>query len=209
MSRKSYLPLAIFIILVLAILLVGTQVPENTIRRVVASAGPYGIVVLILSFWLTNVVAPLGGTPFLYAGFYLYGQKVVFYAYFASIIASVTNFWIARVWGRSLVEKLAGREGLEKIDHLAKDYGISTLIIFRLFLKEFHDVVSYAFGLTEINFISYFVISVLGMLPATIIWYFVSKTIQTPLIFTIISWLIAYISLTSYILWIELKKRHK
>lgn len=199
-NKKGLLPTLFIIIFFILIYLVGTKVPEHSIREIIKNAGPWGVIVLILFFLLSNIVAPLSGSPFLYAGFYSYGQKVVFYAFIAAIIASIINFWIARIWGRPLVEKLAGKNGLSKIDSLTKNYGLQSLFIFRLFLKEFHDVISYAFGLSNLKFTPYFIVSSLGMIPATIVWYYISLQINNALAFTIISWLMAYASLTIYIL---------
>lgn len=201
--RKSFLPIAILLFLFLGMYYIGTRVPETTIREFIRGAGSFGVVILILLLWLTNVVAPLSGSPFLYAGFYMYGQTAVFYAFIAAVIASISNFWIAKIWGRSLVEKLAGVNGLKKVDDLSKNYGKQTLFIFRLFLKEFHDVISYAFGLTKMKFSTYFVVSTLGMIPATVIWYLIALNIKDPLTFTAVSWVIAYVSLTTYILWVK------
>jgi uncharacterized membrane protein YdjX (TVP38/TMEM64 family) len=191
--------------------LVGTRVPETAIREIIKGAGPFGVVVLILLFWLTNIIAPLSGTPFLYAGFYMYNQMVVFYAFLAAVLASITNFLVARIWGRSLVIKLVGTEALEKVDDLTRNYGPQSLLIFRLFLKEFHDVISYAFGLTSIKFSHYLTVSTFGMIPPTIIWYFISLKIGNALTFTTVSWLIAYVSLTIYVLWVKVirNKGHK
>jgi len=193
-------------IMFLIIFLVRVQVPEATIRNSIHNAGPFGVLLLILFFWISHVIAPLSGSPFLFVGFYLYGQTVVIYTLIAALIASVTNFWIARIWGRSLVKHLAGDNALEKIDKFTKDYGLQTLFVFRLFLGGFHDVISYAFGLTTLKFWTYFTVSTLGMIPSTILWYFVSSKIKSPLSFTIISWIIAYITLSVYILH---KKLHR
>jgi len=146
----------------------------------------------------------------LFAGFYLYGQISVFYAFIAAVIASISNFWIARIWGRGIVVKLAGEESLKKIDHLSKNYGVQTLFVFRLFLKEFHDVISYAYGLTNISFKDYFMVSTAGMIPATVVWYAISLTIRNPITFTIMSWLMAYISLFGYLFYLRnVQKRKK
>ena len=192
---KTYTPLFFIVVVSLAMALVGRIVPEDTIRSVMHDAGSWGVVLLIFCLWITNVVAPLSGSPFLFAGFYLYGQISVFYAFIAAVIASISNFWIARIWGRGIVVKLAGEESLKKIDHLSKNYGVQTLFVFRLFLKEFHDVISYAYGLTNISFKDYFMVSTAGMIPATVVWYAISLTIRNPITFTIMSWLMAYISL--------------
>jgi uncharacterized membrane protein YdjX (TVP38/TMEM64 family) len=210
LHRKSYLPLTIIVAFFLLFYVIGQRVPEQTIRNTVSNAGPFGVVILIFLFWISNVIAPLSGSPFLYAGFYVYGQAVVIYAFIAAVIASITNFWIAKIWGRPIVVKLVGADGLKKVDELTMNYGHQTLFIFRLFLKEFHDVISYAFGLTKMRFVPYFVISTLGMIPATFIWYLISLKIHDAVSFTAISWVVAYISLTTYILWVKfLKKKRK
>lgn len=190
-------------------IVIGQKIPKETIMAVMQKAGPFGVILLIFCLWVTNIIAPLSGSPFLFAGFYLYGQMSVFYAFIAAVIASVTNFWVARKWGRKVVVKLAGEESLEKLDILTKDYGLQTLFIFRLFLKEFHDVISYAFGLTSLTFKQYFIVSTLGMIPATFVWYLISLKIRDPLTFTVISWLFAYISLIGYVFSRRLSKKKK
>lgn len=196
-------------ILFLTLYLIGTRIPEETIKRTVEGAGPFGPVVIIFLIWITNVLAPLGATPFLFAGFYLYGQEVVIFAFIAALISAVTNFWIAKLWGKSLVIKLLGSDSLEKIDRLTENYGYQTLFIVRVFLREFHDVVSYVFGLTKMKFIPYLLISFLGMIPGTLIWYYLSSKIHNPLIFTLLSLGIAYTFLSLYLLWIKITKKEK
>lgn len=175
----------------------------------IKSVGPFGAVVFIFSIWLTYLFAPLSGSPFLLAGFYLFGSSVVFYHFIASIFAAITNFLVARIWGRSLVEKLAGTNNLEKIDNFTKDYGLRTLFVFRVFLGLFHDVISYAFGLTKVPFWPYLFASILGMIPGTAIWYYLSARINNALVFTVFTHIIAYLSLALYIIWIKMKKNEK
>ena len=207
--KKSYAPLIIIIAIFILFYLIGSNVPEQTIREIIKNAGPLGPMVLVFLIWTTNVIAPLGATPFLFAGFYLYGQAVVIYGSMAAVIASITNFWIARIWGRSIVEKLAGADSLEKIDNLTSNYGFQALFICRVFLSQFHDVVSYAFGLTKLKFLPYFVVSTLGTIPGTIVWYYLSTKLNNPLTFTLLTLLVAYISLTSYVLWLKITKKVK
>ena len=207
LHKKTYLPIFFIVITFVILLIIGSIVPKESIRNIIEKAGPWGIVLLIFCLWVTNVVAPLSGSPFLFAGFYSYGQMSVVYAFIAAVIASITNFWIAKVWGRKIVTKLAGEENLDKLDNLTKDYGLQTLFIFRLFMKEFHDAISYAFGLTNLTFKSYFIVSTLGMIPATIIWYLISLKVNDPITFTTVSWVFAYVSGGVYLLWLKLKKK--
>lgn len=188
---------------------IGTQIPEDTVRKIVENSGLFGPLILIILVWITNIIAPLGASPFLFAGFYLYGNLIVIFAFIAAMMAAITNFWIAKVWGRSLVVKITGEEELEKIDRLTDNYGYQTLLIVRVFLREFHDVISYVFGLTKIKFIPYFIISFLGMIPGTLIWYYLSSKISNPFIFTLLSISFAYLFLMLYFAWIKLTKKER
>lgn len=207
--KKNYFFLIITGVLFFLLYFISTQVPEETIRKIVQSYGPFGPIIITFLILLTNIIAPLGASPFIFAGFYLYGQMIVVFAFIAAILAAIINFWIAKIWGRSLVVKLAGMESLEKIDQLTDNYGYQTLFIIRLLLREFHDIISYVFGLTKMKFIPYLIISIVGMIPGTLIWYYLSSKIQNPLIFTILSISLAYLFLVLYLVWIKITKKEE
>ncbi len=76
---KSYLPIVIIVLSFLFMYLIGSKIPESTIRKIIMNAGPYGVVLFIFLTWLTNIIAPLSATPFMFAGFYMYGRTVIFY----------------------------------------------------------------------------------------------------------------------------------
>ncbi len=205
--KKSILPLIVFGIIILGFYLISLTVPEDVIQNTIKDAGSYGIILFILFTWITYVFAPLGGTPFLFAGFYLYGQKVVVYTLIASIIASVTNFWIARVWGRKIVTNFTGKENLAKVDKLAQNYGLISLFFFRVCLGQFHDILSYIFGLTKINFGQYLVVSTIGMIPGSMVMYYFSAKTSNPLYFLIMSMVVAYLLFLAYLFWKKFIKK--
>lgn len=207
-NKKTY-PLIVVIFLFVLFYIIGSKIPEETIRDFVTKAGPFGPILLIFLFWSSNIIAPLSGAPYLFAGFYLFGKMVIVYALVASFIASISNFWISRIWGRKVVEKLAGLDGLNKIDKLAQNHGPKTLFIFRLVLWQYHDVISYAFGLTKIGFRKYLLISTIGTIPGSLLWYLLSFKVTNPVTFTILTFGIACICLMSYILWAKLKKKRQ
>lgn len=205
--KKSILPLIIFGGIFLGFYLIGMTVPEDVIRNTINDAGSYGIILFILFTWITYVFAPLGGTPFLLAGFYLFGQNVVIYTLIASLIASVTNFWIARNWGRQMVANFTGKENLAKVDKLAQNYGLVSLFFFRVCLGQFHDILSYIFGLTNIKFKSYLLISTIGMIPGSAIMYYFSTKTNNPIYFLIMTMVVAYLFFLVYLLWTKLLKK--
>ena len=107
-------------------------------------------------------------------------------AIIAAYISYVLNFWIARKWGRGIVKKFVGEEGMRKVDDLTKDYGIVTLVFLRIFQGSINDFVSFAMGLTNMKFKVYLVVSLLASIPGTILWYYLSLNASTPTQFTII-----------------------
>lgn len=58
-------------------------------------------------------------------------------------------FFVARILGRDVVIKFAGRAGLEQIDRFFDKYGKNAILICRLLPFISFDVVSYAAGLTS------------------------------------------------------------
>lgn len=199
-SKKTLLPIVTVVGLFGGIYLIGTLVPETVIREFIDKAGPYGVIVFILLTWLTYILAPLGGTPFLYAGFYLYGQKVVIFTFMAAIMASISNYWVAKKWGRKLVIRLVGENDFNKVDEITRRYGLTSLFIFRICMGQFHDILSYLYGLTNIKFWPYLLVSTAGMIPSSILMYYLSAKMKNPLIFLIINVSIAYVFFSIYIL---------
>lgn len=174
---KFQIGLALAILISILLYFWGKQIPQETIEPFVRSAGPWAPISWILLHQVSYVIAPISGLPFLVVGFYLFGKTVIPYSYFVVLIGATINFWISRIWGRSLVKRFAGQDAIEKIDKLSKEYGVITLIAARLLQGGIGDFVSYAYGLTPIKFSTYVIITALAIIPGNVLWYYaVSKT---------------------------------
>ena len=132
-----------------------------------------GTVFIFLHF-LTQIFAPLSGSPTMAIGFFLFGKTVVIYLFLSFVLSTITNFWISRIWGIKIVTRLIGKENLSKLDRFTKQHGYKTLFIMRLFLGGFEDLISYAAGLTSMKFTPYFLTSLLAIAPGTISWYLIA-----------------------------------
>ena len=82
-------------------------------------------------------------------------------------------FYIAKILGRDVAEKLTSKAGMQQIDTFFEKYGKNTVLICRLLPFVSFDIVSYAAGLTSMSFISFFVATGVGQLPATIVYSYV------------------------------------
>ena len=82
-------------------------------------------------------------------------------------------FYLARILGRDAAEKLTSKAGLNQIDTFFDRYGKNTILICRLLPFVSFDIVSYGAGLTSMPFLSFFMATGIGQLPATIVYSYV------------------------------------
>lgn len=173
--------------------------------------GIVGPIFLTLGVAIGGIIVPLTSLPFLLTGLALYGFWPTFVIFYLgnTVIAPAIDFWIARRWGRSAVAKLAGKKALIKIDQIAKFVGVKALSILRIFGGILFDSISYAIGLTSMNFKMYFLLTATLPIPGMLIsLYLINKgLISNPLYLAIIViWGYSAGALTSYWIYKESKK---
>lgn len=171
-KKKLFLYLVVLSIACLVVYWLGLRIKAEEIIDFVSQMGVLAPVVFALIMAITYIIAPLSGTPAFFAGFVLFKNRVQVYNYFAVLLATTVNFWIARRWGRKVVSKLAGRKNIDKIDRFTKDHGVKSLIFLRLFQGHFHDFISYAYGLTKMPYRYFIVVSALTPIPWLLFWQF-------------------------------------
>ena len=190
---KKILPIITIAAVFVGLYIVSLSISKDVVREFLTSYGPVGPLVFILLMLATYIFSPITASPLLFAGFYAFGEQVVWFVSVAVAIAAVTNFWIARIWGRRLVSKFVGQESIDKIDQFAKNYGLVTLFFLRVFLGGLNDFISYGAGLTRMRFLPYFVVSVAAGIPGTLLWYSIARKIESPVNFTLMSLLMAFV----------------
>lgn len=173
-TKKRLLSFYIILLIVVCILIfiVGLRVNSQDISRFVRKAGIWAPLVYILLFAITQIIAPLNGSPLFFAGYGLFNNKVQIYNYISTILSASIIFWISRTWGRNLVEKLVGKKDMNKVDQFTKDYGVKTLVFLRMFQGHLSDFISYAYGLTNMKFSHYFIITLFAPIPYVLLWQF-------------------------------------
>lgn len=82
-------------------------------------------------------------------------------------------FFISRILGRDVAEKLATKTGLESVENFFERYGKQSILIARLLPFMSFDLVSYTAGLTPMDFWGFFLATGIGQLPATLIYSYV------------------------------------
>lgn len=137
----------------------------------------FGIWAPVISFALMvfqSLIAPLPAFVITFANAALFGWvKGAILSWSSAMCGAMLCYWIARFYGRSVVERLTTKFALEEIDKFFERYGKYAILIARLLPFVSFDVVSYAAGLTSIGFWEFFWATGLGQLPATLVYSYV------------------------------------
>lgn len=137
----------------------------------------FGIWAPIISFLLMvfqSVLAPLPAFIITFANAGLFGWvKGAILSWSSAMVGAMLCYAIARIYGRTVVEKFTTRPALKEVDKFFDKYGKWAVLVARLLPFVSFDIVSYAAGLTSMGFWGFFWATGLGQLPATIIYSYV------------------------------------
>lgn len=142
----------IVLLVVLAIWFVN-RVGIEQIRANVAQFGIWAPLVVML-LRLSSIVLPvLPGTAYsiLAGGLFGFWQGLIIIA-IADLIACTANFYIAKRYGRNLVQKLVGQRFMDKVDSIGQNYlERNFFLVTGLLMTGLFDFVCYAVGLTQMK----------------------------------------------------------
>ena len=146
----------------------------TVVRDFVASYGAYASVISFLLMIFQSIAAPLPAFLLTFANANLFGWwQGAILSWTSAMAGAAVCFYIARILGRDVAEKLTSKSGLAQIDTFFERYGKNTILICRLLPFISFDIVSYAAGLTSMSFMSFFIATGIGQLPATIVYSYV------------------------------------
>ncbi|MFN8450236.1 MAG: VTT domain-containing protein [Anaerolineae bacterium] len=168
-SLRALLPGVIgFVVVTVALLVAINRLGTDGIRQAIENAGPFAPLVYIGVKAVTYTIAPLSSGPIqLFAGVLFGLIPGTLYTLLGELIGGTINFWLARRFGRAVVTRLVGADGMARVDKFVNQIvDWKTLIYARLFLFSIYDFISYAVGFSKLNFRTYLIISaVVGVIP--------------------------------------------
>lgn len=139
----------------------------------------FGIAAPIVSFLLMifqSIIAPLPAFLITFSNAAIFGWLYgAILSWSSAMVGAALCFVIARSLGREATEKLTSKLALDNIDDFFRKHGKYTILIARLLPFISFDIVSYAAGLTSMNFWSFFWATGVGQLPATIIYSYAGE----------------------------------
>jgi uncharacterized membrane protein YdjX (TVP38/TMEM64 family) len=190
-KKKSWLGKIVVLVLIVVAVVVYFVVPSvhkligtivkmfatgdfEVVKEFVASYGGYAAAVSFLLMILQSIAAPLPAFLITFANANLFGWwQGAILSWSSAMVGAAVCFWIAKILGRDVVEKLTSKGSLKQIDEFFEKHGRMSILIARLLPFISFDIVSYAAGLTSMSFGAFFVATGIGQLPATIVYSYV------------------------------------
>lgn len=137
----------------------------------------YGKWAMAISFFLMvfqSIAAPLPAFFITLTNANLFGWwQGCILSWLSSMAGAALCFWIARILGRDVVERICTRGALLSIEEFFAKYGKRCILVARLLPFISFDIVSYAAGLTSMDFWGFFIATGIGQLPACIVYSYV------------------------------------
>lgn len=166
-----------------------TKLDLDGVIEYIRGYGAYAAVISFALMILQSIIAPIPAFLITLANAAIFGRvRGAILSRSSAMAGAALCFYIARVLGRDAVEKITSKGALESVDIFFERYGKYTILVCRLLPFVSFDVVSYAAGLTAMDFWPFFLATGLGQLPATIVYSYVgeltgsSKTILVALL---------------------------
>lgn len=173
MIRKLFATL-VFLALVALIIFFYDDIYVLATNREVASAwlARYGLFspLLFISLQILQViVAPIPGEVTGVFGGYLYGPWLGFlYSTVGLTLGSLIAFYLARIFGEPLVEKVIPGEFLQKYDRFLQKRGLMVAFIFFVVPGFPKDALCYVLGLSHLRITPFIIVCVAGRILGTV-----------------------------------------
>ena len=195
----------ISLLLITLLIYFSTRYSSQEISQIISKAGILAPILYILIQIAGQIFAPLSTSALFIAGFIMFGRVAVLYAVITWLISSITNFYLARKYGKRVLKRFIGEQGVERIEGIAQRIDNKTFL--RLSTFYINDFTSYAFGLTKISFKRYYLSTIISMIPWAVIVTLIIEHGDTILL-TIIKIFLSMIPF-AFLSYIYLKRKDK
>ncbi len=143
---------------------------KERLSKFIAHFGFYAPLVFISLQILQVVVAPIPGELTGFLGGYLFGIGLgLLYSTIGLTLGSLFAFMLSRSLGMPFVTRFVGQETMKKFDHLMERQGAFFSFFFFLIPSLPKDAFCYLLGLSPMHIFTFFVISIVGRIPGTLL----------------------------------------
>lgn len=160
------------------VLMLFRSMSVESIVGYLRSFGVWAVVISFLLMMFQSIIAPLPAFLITFANAAVFGWwQGALLSWTSAMAGALVCFYIARIAGRDLVERLNKNFSLDKLDEYFDRYGKHTILICRLLPFISFDFISYAAGLTAIKPLPFLIATGIGQLPATIVYSYVGSNL--------------------------------
>lgn len=146
----------------------------DDMRAFISQYGKWAMAISFLLMVFQSIAAPLPAFFITLTNANLFGWwQGCILSWVSSMAGAALCFWIARILGRDVVERICTKGALLSIEEFFAKYGKRCILVARLLPFISFDIVSYAAGLTAMDFWGFFLATGIGQLPACIVYSYV------------------------------------
>jgi uncharacterized membrane protein YdjX (TVP38/TMEM64 family) len=152
--KKNIFGIGIFLLVLIGIMSVFMLVGKDNIKGWIDSVGIFGPILFIFIHASTIVFAPLEGSFLMLSAGKIFSDfwMGVFYVSIAGILGSSINFWVARIFGQRIIQKLVGIKGYNLINKTSEKINQNPILLVPLMASTLFDIMGYAAGLSGIKY---------------------------------------------------------
>lgn len=146
----------------------------DRLRDVVASAGLFGPLAIVLIKMSTIIIVPLGGGPvYAIAGAVFGFWEGLLLILIGDVLGFSAAFYISRLWGRSVIQFLVPKSQLSKVDDvLVRGSRLKTFIKARIAFTALPEVFAYTAGLSSVSFFVFLPVQMIPHIPTAVLVVF-------------------------------------
>lgn len=177
MKKEKIIEIVWFIIVLTIFVISVKMVRSGELSTQVASFGIFAPLLVIVLKMTTLVIAPLGGTPLYVISGALFGSvKGFLICLLGDVLGSSVCFFLSRKYGTKVLNFFAGSQNVDKV---LKTVNIisntKSFIKARIGFISMPELLSYASGLSKINFWKFSIINALFYMPVDFILVFLGS----------------------------------
>jgi len=175
-----------FLVFLAVVTIAINAIGLEQIQTFIEEAGPLGPLAYIGLKAATYIFAPLTSGPIQVVAGAIFGNVWlgVLYTLIGEVLGGSVSFWLARRYGRPVVRRLVGAQGMRRVDEFYETRmgGWRSLAVARIVLFSFWDFLSYAAGLAPVRFVLFsfwdFLSYAAGLAPVRFISYVLVSAIM-------------------------------
>ncbi len=146
----------------------------------IAALGPWGPAALIGVYVISCVFLIPASIPTFAAGILFGVFKGSLVAMAGGTVGACAAYWIGRLLARDwMARRIARSRQFTALDNAVDEHGLTVVILSRLSPIAPYVLLNYAFGLTKVSFWKYVLGTILGVMPAMVMYVYVGAGLRS------------------------------